>query len=579
MGFGKNGRFSAVGEAINGVKNAAYLSFMSSSTPLTKEEAAASAAAANPDDVVILENKIFLNALRQAIADPVGMPAAMLEWHRLVGHDTVGIENPIGPGCVSTIDPRAVEYICKTNAANYRDRLLPDIFRLVLKDLGVTGSQGEYNRQHRKVCQKPFINNNFLKTFSTVVEKGVGHLIESFDMASAKAGPGVGIVEDVDLHSQHLLLDIISPISFDYNFNLLDKSRTVITGEGKFEANPMLEAYHRSAEIMGQVFITPLPLLKLGAKFGIGRLQELIDAYDSLERMGDDIVKQRREMHKARRERGEEIEQVCLLDTMLYLEDDKGNLAYTDEELWGDMNDIMAAGHQTQAATMTMSLLYVSRNPDVKAKIEEELAALGGRAPTFEDVWDGRLTYTQNVVKETLRLHPPIHVFPRLATDADVMPSGHKVEPGDLILLSTWAMGRNPKVWEDPTEFDPERFTDERLERLAREQNPGADADEIERAVTMLKSGRDFIYTPFGAGPRSCIGGLFSLLTVTTIIASCIQRYDFEPDDDFLPADGGIPLRYDVTMCFPKGLKMKLTKRDVEPGSRVQTPPAVANAR
>ena len=135
VGFGKNGRFSAVGDAINGVKNAAYLSFMSSSTPLTKEEAAASAAAVNPEDVVILENKIFLNALKQAIADPVGMPAAMLEWHRLVGHDTVGIENPIGPGCVSTIDPRTVEYICKTNAANYRDRLLPDIFRLVLSRL------------------------------------------------------------------------------------------------------------------------------------------------------------------------------------------------------------------------------------------------------------------------------------------------------------------------------------------------------------------------------------------------------------------------------------------------------------
>ena len=72
---------------------------------------------------------------------------------------------------------------------------------------------------------------------------------------------------------------------------------------------------------------------------------------------------------------------------------------------------------------------------------------------------------------------------------------------------------------------------------------------------------------------------MFSLLTVTTIIASCIQRYDFEPDDDFLPADGKIPFLYSVTMCFPKGLKMKLTKRDVEPGSRVQTPPAVANAR
>lgn len=197
-----------------------------------------------------------------------------------------------------------------------------------------------------------------------------------------------------------------------------------------------------------------------------------------------------------------------------------------------------------------------ARNPDVKSKIEEELRALGGRAPTFEDVSQGRLAYTQLVVKETLRLHPPIHMFPRVASGADVMPTGHEVKAGDLILLSTWAMGRNPAVWEEPLKFDPSRFTDERLVKLAREQNPGADADAIERAVTMLKSGRDFIYTPFGAGPRSCIGGLFSLLTVTTIIASCIQKFDFSPDDESLPADADIPLRYDVTMCFPDGLNM-----------------------
>ena len=312
LGFGKNGRITT---AVDGIKKSIYVNFMSAAEPLTMEQAKASAASVDPKDVLILDNKVFLQSLKKAIEDPVGMPAAILDWHRQVDRDTVGIENPIGPGCVSTIDPRVVEYVCKTNAANYRDRLLPDIFRLVLKDLGVTGSQGEYNRQHRKVCQKPFINNSFLQTFSTVVESRVAHLCESWEMASEKEsgvrGPhenAPAMVTDVDLHSQHLLLDIISPISFDYNFNLLDKSRTVITGEGKFEANPMLEAYHRSAEIMGQVFITPLPLLKLGAKFGVGRLQELIDAYDSLERMGDDIVKQRREMHKARRERGEEIE-------------------------------------------------------------------------------------------------------------------------------------------------------------------------------------------------------------------------------------------------------------------------------
>ena len=208
------------------------------------------------------------------------------------------------------------------------------------------------------------------------------------------------LVTDVDLHSQHLLLDLISPISFDYNFELLEKSREVITGsEAKFVENPMLEAYHRSAEIMGEVFITPLPLLELGAKLGIGRLRELTAAYDDLEKMGDDIVKRRRARHRATLDAGREIEQVCLLDTMLFLEDpETGERAYTDEELWGDMNDIMAAGHQTQAATMTMALLYISRREDVKRKVEAEVAALGGRAPAFEDVSAGRLEYTLSLI-------------------------------------------------------------------------------------------------------------------------------------------------------------------------------------
>lgn len=594
LGFGKNGRITT---AVDGIKKSVYLSFMSAAEPLTMEEAAASAAAVDPKDVLVLDNKVFLQSLKKAIEDPVGMPAAILDWHRQVDCDTVGIENPIGPGCVSTIDPRVVEYVCKTNAANYRDRLLPDIFRLVLKDLGVTGSQGEYNRQHRKVCQKPFINNAFLKTFSAVVESRVAHLCESWEMASEKEMQTVktattatneppappAMVTDVDLHSQHLLLDIISPISFDYNFDLLTKSREVITGsEARFVENPMLEAYHRSAEIMGEVFITPLPLLELGAKLGVGRLRELTAAYDDLEKMGDDIVKRRRAQHQETLDAGREIEQVCLLDTMLFLEDpETGERAYTDEELWGDMNDIMAAGHQTQAATMTMALLYISRHADVKAKVEAEVARLGNRAPTFEDVSEGRLEYTQRVIKETLRMHPPIHMFPRLASESDVMPTGHKVEKGDLILLSTWAMGRNPRVWEDPETFDPDRFADARLERLARSQaEEGATDEEIERAVTMLKSGRDFIYTPFGAGPRSCIGGLFSLLTVTTIVGSCVQKFDFSPDEESLPREAPIPLRYDVTMCYPDGLKMKVRRRDIAAGAaRGEPAPVAAGAR
>ena len=96
--------------------------------------------------------------------------------------------------------------------------------------------------------------------------------------------------------------------------------------------------------------------------------------------------------------------------------------------------------------------------------------------------------------------------------------------------------------------------------------------------MTMLKSGRDFIYTPFGAGPRSCIGGLFSLLTVTTIVASIVQKFDVTPDDATLPADADIPLRYDVTMCYPEGINMKLRRRNVD-AERATAQPLAAGAR
>jgi hypothetical protein len=73
---------------------------------------------------------------------------------------------------------------------------------------------------------------------------------------------------------------------------------------------------------------------------------------------------------------------------------------------------------------------------------------------------------------------------------------------------------------------------------------------------------------------------LFSLLTVTTIVGSCVQKFDFSPDEASLPLDAPIPLRYDVTMCYPDGLKMKVRRRDIAAGAaRGEPAPVAAGAR
>lgn len=87
-----------------------------------------------PGGPPMLPSQVFLKSIIKAGSSPVGMPEAMLEWVELTGHETIGIKNFVGPLCVSTVDPDVVEYVCHTNAKNYRLRMLPDAFRYVIKN-------------------------------------------------------------------------------------------------------------------------------------------------------------------------------------------------------------------------------------------------------------------------------------------------------------------------------------------------------------------------------------------------------------------------------------------------------------
>jgi len=178
-------------------------------------------------------------------------------------------------------------------------------------------------------------------------------------------------------------------------------------------------------------------------------------------------------------------------------------------------------------------------------------------------------------VKESLRKYAPINLFPRLVEGEDVLPSGHKVKPGDFILLSSWAMGRNPNIWEDPLRYDPDRFTDAALEANAKrmlQRSLGEDPDPAtlelaqERMRRRVAAGRDFAYTPFGAGPRSCIGGVFALLATTTVLATCIQRFRFDKVDGKDPGME-LPHSYDTTITFPQGAHLRMIPRKVPLGT------------
>ena len=526
----------------------------------------------------MIDDIAFLKSLVKAAQHPVGMPIAMLDWAEQKG-ECVGIQNAIGPDCVSILDPEIVEYVCHTNAKNYKLRMLPDAFRFVIKNKGITGSDGQYNREHRLMCQKPFINSFSLTQFSNTVEERINYMCETWRTACAMREEGK-INVNIDNDSQLVTLDVIGKVAFAFDFEQCEShAAKLLRGEDIVSDNisQILDSYNETSEIMGQLFITPGPILKLQYALGIGRVRELKEKYAILESVGTKLITERRETVKKRVAEGD-FKDYCLLDVLVKATDEDGNLL-PDDDLWGDINDVMAAGHRTTASNFTVNLFHVARHPEIQRRIEEEVALLGGRAPTFEDVQEGRLDYTRMVVKESLRKYAPINLFPRLASDEDTLPSGHKVKAGDFILLSSYAMGRNPRVWENPLEFNPERFTDESLRLQAEKQAKASAKDDPEkfkiageRMRRRMAAGRDFTYTPFGAGPRSCIGGVFALLTATTMLATAVQNFKFGKCDDGVHEDPGeeIPIMYDTTICFPEGVWLSMTPREPKLGSDFQ---------
>lgn len=189
-----------------------------------------------------------------------------------------------------------------------------------------------------------------------------------------------------------------------------------------------------------------------------------------------------------------------------------------DELLRDELMTMLLAGHDTTALALTYTWYLLAHNPEVEARLHRELDhVLGGRVPTMADVRE--LEYTERVLKEAMRLYPPVYALFREAR-TDVRLGGYRVPKGAVLMLPQWAIHRDPRYYDDPLEFDPDRWAPDRA---------------AERP--------NYAYFPFGGGPRHCIGKRFSLLEATLILGTIGQDYRLE-----LTAEEPISLQGSLTM-------------------------------
>ncbi len=220
-----------------------------------------------------------------------------------------------------------------------------------------------------------------------------------------------------------------------------------------------------------------------------------------------------------------------LLSKLITAEDPETGERMSRELLRDEALTNFFAGYETSARSMSHAWYALAQNPDVKAKLHEELdRELGNELPTLDTL--KRLPYTLRVIKETLRLYPPAPMYAKDVVDDDVI-DGYRIEKGSTILLLPYFTHRHPDFWDEPMRFEPNRH-----------------APEAEKAR------HSQAYHPFASGQRVCLGNHFSLLETHVMLAILAQR--FEPK--FLPnyeANFSIESLLEIS----NGLPMTLEKR------------------
>jgi cytochrome P450 len=190
-----------------------------------------------------------------------------------------------------------------------------------------------------------------------------------------------------------------------------------------------------------------------------------------------------------------------LLSLLMGAMDEDGS-QMTPKQLRDETMTLFLAGHETTALTLAWTWYLLSENPAAEANLHEELnGVLGGRTPVMADL--ERLPYLRAVIDEALRLYPPAYILARTSI-APCSIGGYDFPVGTTMIASEWVMHRDPRYFDDPDMFRPERWIDGLAERLP----AGA-------------------YFPFGDGPRRCIGQSFALVEAALVVATIAQKYQF----------------------------------------------------
>ena len=363
-------------------------------------------------------------------------------------------------------NPADVRHVLQDNARNYHKSPLYAKLRMSLGN-GLLTSEDEFWLRQRRIAQPAFHRQRIAALAGVMADAARDTAAQWDGMVSTKEPTDVG--EEMMRLTRTVVLRALLGANLGPFARDIDQAWTIINQQ------------------IGESFWS----LGLIDRLPTSRHRKFQAARAVLRGAVDHVIRERRRNPS---------ESADLLSMLLGARDEETGEAMTDEQLRVEVTTFLLAGQETTSLALTWTWYLLSQHPLARGRLEDELdTVLNGRLPEYADL--ANLPYTRMVIDEAMRLYPPAWGFSRQALADDVL-GGFQLPRGWLAFIVPYVLHRLPAYWENPDVFDPERFLPEHA------------ADRPK-----------FLYVPFGAGPRQCIGNHFALIEAQLIVATLAQRY------------------------------------------------------
>ncbi|XVF19432.1 hypothetical protein REPUB_Repub11eG0110300 [Reevesia pubescens] len=349
---------------------------------------------------------------------------------------------------------------------------------------------GSHWREMRKLSNIEIFSAKRVQSFQFIREEEVALMIESISQSISLSSSETPV--NISQRILCLTMDIICRVAFGKSLK-----------DRELDNNKLQQLIQEAFGIMGSFSASdffPYTGWIIDRITGLhGRLERNFHDLDHFyQKFIDDHLRTGRQ-----KQEGEDIIDV-LLQINKYQTDT--SLQITQDHIKAMLMDIFFGGVDTSSSTVVWAMAELARNPILMKKVQDEIRNCIGKKGKVSECDINQLQYLKMVVKETLRLHPPAAFLIPRETMSQFKINGYDVYPKTHIHVNIWAIARDPESWENPEQFNPERFMDSPVDF----------------------KGRNFEFLPFGSGRRGCPGILMGILNLELALANLLYHFDWE---------------------------------------------------